>query len=54
MSKSSKENSLVLHNEGVKNLAVCECAYSVVITVGTVPVNVPSGARYLTVYKSGL
>lgn len=32
---------------------VCENTYHVVISGGTVPVNVPSGTNYLSVYKIG-
>lgn len=54
VAKSAPENSLLVHENGVNDLKVCEETVNVLRTVGTVPVNVPSGANYLTVYKSGV
>lgn len=47
---SPTKHSFSVHENGVNDFKVCEKAYHVVITVGTVPVNVPPGTRYLSVY----
>lgn len=53
VTKSAPEHSLCVHKDG-NDAEVRDYTVNVLRTVGSVPVNVPSGANYLSVYKSGV